>query len=312
MNRVLVLSPDAERYVQLLRARALPDAHVEGAATADEARGAAARANVVLGKPALVAGILDQAEQLEWVQSTFAGVDALTAPGLRRDYRLTGLKEIFGPLMSEYVFGWILALERHVFELRAQQGRREWRPIPYRRLRGLTLGVAGLGSIGRAIAASGAHFGLRVVGWKRSAEPVPGVARVYAQDELEAFVRQPDYLVITLPSTPATRGVFDAGVFDVMAEDAVLINVGRGDVVAQHDLVSSLRKGDLRAAVLDVFEDEPLPSEHPLWTLSGAYVTPHTAADSFPEDIAGVFCDNYRRFHEGRELKYVVDFARGY
>lgn len=312
MNHLLVLSPDADRYVELLRARALPDLHIDGAATAASAHDHVADCNIVLGKPALVAEVLDGAPQLQWVQSTFAGVDALTAPDMRRDYRLTGLKDIFGPLMSEYVFGWILALERQLFELRDQQARRDWRPIPYRRLSGLTLGVAGLGSIGRAIAATASHFGLRVVGWKRAAESVPGVDQVYGQGDLDAFVREIDFLVITLPSTDATRGVFDASVFSAMSSPTVLINVGRGDVVVQDDLVQALREGKLRAAVLDVFEREPLPPDSPLWTLPGAFVTPHTAADSFPEDIAQVFCDNYLRFRQGRELNYAVDFERGY
>lgn len=312
MNHLLVLSPDADRYVELLQARELPDLRIDGAATTQVARKQVMRCNIILGKPAQVADILDHAPRLEWVQSTFAGVDALMAPGLPRDYRLTGLKDIFGPLMSEYVFGWILALERHLFELRDQQARRHWQPIPYRRLQGLTLGIAGLGSIGRAIAASAAHFGLCVVGWKRTPEPVPGVDRVYGQDELQAFVREADFLAITLPSTRATRGVFDAETFSAMKPEAVLINVGRGDVVAQDELVQALRGGKLRAAVLDVFEQEPLPPDSPLWTLPGAYVTPHTAADSFPEDIAEVFCDNYRCFREGRELNYLIDFERGY
>lgn len=312
MNHLLVLSPDAPRYVELLRARDLPELRVEGATSVREARSRLAPCNILLGTPALVAQVIDGVPRLQWVQSTFAGVDALMGPDLRRDYRLTGLKEIFGPLMSEYVFGWILGLERHLFRLRDQQERRQWQPLPYRRLRGLTLGIAGLGSIGRSIAATGAHFGLRVVGWKRTAEPCAGVDRVYAQEELPEFVAGVDFLVITLPSTAATRGVFDARALSRLRADAVLINVGRGDVVVQADLVEALRAGRLAAAVLDVFEDEPLPADSPLWTLPNSYVTPHTAADSFPEDIADIFCMNYRRFRQGRELRYVVDFERGY
>ncbi len=312
MNQLLVLSPDAPRYVELLRARDLPELRIEGARNVREARSRLGNCNIVLGKPALVAQVLESAPRLQWVQSTFAGVDALTVDGLRRDYRLTGVKGIFGGLMSEYVFGWILSLERRLFDLDAQQRQREWSPLPYRRLAGLTLGLAGLGSIGRALAATGAHFGMRVVGWKRSAASCPGVERVYGQEALGEFVAEADYLVITLPSTPATRGLFGAEVLSGMRAGSVLMNVGRGDVVDEEDLVVALQAGRPQAAVLDVFQDEPLPGDSPLWGLPQVHVTPHSAADSFPEDIADIFCTNYRRFRQGRDLEFAVDFERGY
>ncbi|HKJ95899.1 MAG TPA: NAD(P)-dependent oxidoreductase, partial [Gammaproteobacteria bacterium] len=126
------------------------------------------------------------------------------------------------------------------------------------------------------------------------------------------FVSEPDYLVLTLPATDSTYHLVDRETLDAMRGDARLINVGRGSLVDEPALVDGLRKGAIAGAVLDVFEEEPLPESSPLWELSNCHVTPHVAADSFPEDIAGIFAENYRRYVAGRELLYRVDFERGY
>ncbi|MDZ7809646.1 MAG: NAD(P)-dependent oxidoreductase [Arhodomonas sp.] len=166
------------------RPRRCPSSKIRVAEDATRGRELAPASNIVLGKPALVAEVLDSADALEWVQSTYAGVDALLPKGLRRTTPSTGVKDVFGPLMSEYVFGWLIAIERQFFALRAQQRERRWAERDYRGLAGRTMGIAGLGSIGQHIAATANHFGLEVLGYKRSPGEVAGVKRVSAGDEL--------------------------------------------------------------------------------------------------------------------------------
>lgn len=311
-DRLLIISPDAASYAELATRADLGFREVCSASDVQTAMHHAAPCNIVLGVPAEVAGCLDLLPRLEWVQSTYAGVDALCQEGLRRDYTLTGVKGIFGELMREYVLGWILALERDLFASREDQHARRWEPRPFRSLAGLTLGVCGLGSIGEAVARAGAALGMRVVGYRRSAAPCAAVERCYSGDEFTAFLAEPDHLVVTLPETPATVDLFDARALAAMKDDAVLINVGRGRVVDEAAVADALRDGGLRAAVLDVFATEPLPEASPLWGLPNAYITPHNAAPSFPEDVFARFAANYRRYRAGEPLADVVDFERGY
>ncbi len=311
MNNLLVVAQDAPHYAQLLAAANLADLRV----TLDTA--SLSRCNLLLGEPRRLAPLLDRVERaphVAWVQSTFAGVDALCRPGLRRDYHLTGVKGIFGPLMSEYVFAYLLALERRLFEARENQRAARWQPLAYRPLAGKTMGVAGLGDIGRHIAATGRHFGLAVRGYRRSGGPLaemPEVA-VYGQGAFDAFLQGLDYLVLVLPDTPATQGLVDSDALSRLPSHAVVVNVGRGAAVDQDALAAALAQGGLRAAVLDVFQSEPLPADHPLWHQPNAYLTPHHAAVSFPADIVALFAANYRRFCRGLPLDFEVDFTRGY
>lgn len=311
-HNLLVITPEADEYVDLLLARSLPQLEITGCNTAGAAEQLIERADILLGPPAMLAPLLDRAERLQWVQSTFAGVDLLCRPGLRRDYRLTGIKDLFGPLMSEYVFAYILSLERQLFQLLSQQKGKRWRPLPYRGLQGLVLGVCGFGSIGQHIARTAACFGMRSLAYKRTPDSSPLVERVYSGNALGEFLAEPDYLVLALPDTPATRGLLDRRALHRMKESAVVFNVGRGSAVVEADMAEALRGRQIRAAVLDVFAEEPLPQDSPLWDLPNCLITPHISAVSFPRDIVSQFCANYLLFREGRAMERLIDFERGY
>jgi phosphoglycerate dehydrogenase-like enzyme len=151
-----------------------------------------------------------------------------------------------------------------------------------------------------------------VIGLNRSGKPCEAVETVYTEENLAEFLAAPDYLVLTLPDTPETRHFIDSGALAMMKPSAVLINVGRGSIVNENDLITALQRQQIRAAVLDVFETEPLPGDSLLWELPNAYVTPHVAAASFPQDVVEIFVENYGRFTNGEPLKYLIDFERGY
>jgi len=311
-NKLLILSRESGEFEELVKEVQLPDLEISACDTPEEALKYVEHCNIILGEPRRIAPAVDRARNLVWVQSTFAGVEVLVAPSMRSDYVLTGVKGVFGPLMSEYVFAYLLAWERHLFETRENQKQRMWKTIPYKSLKKSLLGICGMGSIGAEIARTAKHFGMEVWGYARSGKAREGIDRVFDETHFKEFLAGPDYIVVVLPSTPETFHLFDRGAFLAMKDSAVLINVGRGDIVSEADLVRALEEGTIRGAVLDVFEEEPLPQNSPLWAMPEVFITPHNAAPSFPKDIVGIFAENYRRFMRGETLINTIDFKRGY
>lgn len=312
MNKLLILSAEAEEYTALIRAASLSQLEVRSACDISSAESMVADCNMIFGDPQLVSEILGSAQKLKWVQSSWAGVDGLCRNGARNDYILTGVKDIFGALISEYVITYLFAYERRVFTMHKNQQERRWQPLLYRPAEEITLGIVGLGSIGRRLARSARHFGIRVIGLNRSGGPCDDVDRVYTSQDLKGFLETPDYVVLTLPGTPQTRHFINTDVLAMMKPSTVLMNVGRGSLINEHDLVKALNEGVIAGAVLDVFENEPLAQDHPLWQMPNVHITPHTAALGFPADIADIFIENYRRFSKQEPLLHVVDFDLGY
>ncbi len=311
-HRLLILSGEAESYARLIPGNLSDGLELLGCTAAEPDPGAVRDCTVILGDPASVAVELKNADNLAWVQSTYAGVDALCRPGLRRDYLLTAARGIFGPAMREYVFAHLLALERRLLDYRTAQRERAWRPLPENVLVGRTLGVCGLGLIGQSIASTAAHFGLRVLGCRRTPGSLPGFERLFTTGQLHDFLAELDYLVLALPHTPGTGALIDHEALAQMRPGAVLINVGRGSVVDETALIEALELGRLRHAILDVFASEPLPETSRLWALPNVTLTPHVAAPSRPADVFALFCDNYASFIAGKLMDARVDFARGY
>ncbi len=312
MNRLLILAEDAENYLSLINAAGLSDLDVAAATSQQQAMEQVASSNIILGEPALIEQVLSSASQLQWVQSSWAGVERLCQPRLRSDYVLTGVKDIFGALITEYVLTYLFALERNMFDIRQDQSDKHWQPRSYRAAKDIRLGIVGLGSIGQHLAKTAAELGMRVTGLNRSGKPCEAVEKVYTEEDLAGFLAKPDYLVLTLPDTPKTRHFINSDTLAMMNSSAVLINVGRGSIVSESDLVSALQQKQIAAAVLDVFETEPLPKESLLWDLPNVYVTPHVAAASFPQDVVEIFVENYRRFTNNEPLLHRIDFERGY
>ena len=302
-NRLLIVAPDPTRYAELIKEFDFSDLELIVCNSIEKAKNRAKHCNMILGEPTRIAPILEYAKRLQWIQSTFAGVEALLGPGKRTDYVLTGVKGVFGPLMSEYVFTYILAIERNLLEIYENQQRRVWEKIGYKSLRDRLIGICGLGSVGLSVAQTARHFGMKVWGYKRSYEKVPGIDRIFTRSDFKRFLSHPDYIVITLPSTPDTWHLIDYDTLGAMKKSAVLINIGRGSVVSENALVQALEEERIRGAVLDVFEEEPLPDESRLWTLPNVIITPHNSGLSLPEDIVAIFADNYRRFVDKKPLK---------
>jgi len=308
---VLILASDASDYLPMLEGLASEGTELVAAESARSAVAAWTGQPVLLAQPDLAAAVITGLPGVRWVQSTWAGVTPLLQLA-RRDFLLTGVKGVFGPQMAEYVLGVLLERELKLAERQKQQQRRTWWPADSGSLRGKTLGIMGTGSIGRCIAARAGTFDLRVVGCSRSGDSVEGFERVFPIARLDEFLPLADYLVSVLPATPETEGLLDSRAFRAMRPDCILVNVGRGNVIDEAALVKALRKGEIAGAVLDVFREEPLPNDSPLWDAPGLTVTAHVAAKSYPQEIARIFVDNYNRFVAGEPLLYPIDFERGY
>lgn len=313
MPKALILSKkQAEEYQALVEKANLPDLEVAAASDAAEALKSGTDYEIIFGEPSLIANVLPSMSKLRWVQTMWAGVEPLLAPSLRRDYTLTNARGIFGGLMSEYVFGYLLAFERQVLEHYRLQKDRSWSPVETGRLSGKTIGLLGVGSIGARLAETAKHFGMIVRGYTRASETCPDVDRYYHGKDLLEFATGLDYLVSVLPNTSETRQIVDKSLFDVLLPHTIFVNVGRGSAVDEAALVTALKSGQIAGAVLDVFETEPLPVSSPLWHLPNVFITYHTSARTIPTDMVGVFIENYNRYLRGEKLKYVVDFELGY
>jgi phosphoglycerate dehydrogenase-like enzyme len=311
-HRLLILSRHAESYRCHVEAAALPDLAIVSAADVASLPETAARSDLVFGEPSLIAQVLPRLPAVQWIQATWAGVEPLLDPTLRRDYVLTNARGVFGVLMCEYVFGYLLAYERRIVEKYESQKLRRWDTKAPGTLRGKTIGLLGVGTIGAALARTAKHFGMTVRGYTRASRDCGDVDEYFHAGEESRFAAALDYVVCIVPNTAATRRLIDRAFLAALPPRAVIVNPGRGSVIDHDALRDALSAGRLAAAVLDVFETEPLPPDDPLWRLPNVFVTSHTAALSLPADIAPLFIDNYRRLVTGQPLKYRVDFNLEY
>jgi len=312
VHSLLILSRHARDYHRLIAAAALPDLDITSTTDPEDAAARAADADLAFGEPSLLRQILPAMRALRWIQATWAGVEPLLDPALRRDYTLTNARGVFGGLMSEYVFAYLLAHERLLLDKYRSQLEGRWDKTPPGTLRGRQIGLLGVGTIGAALARTAKHFGMRVKGYTRESEGCADVDVYYHGDRLREFAADLDYLVSVMPATARTRRLVDADFLRALPARAVFVNPGRGGVVDEMALASALDEGRLAGAVLDVFDEEPLPPDHVFWRTPNLLITSHTAALSFPEDIAPVFIENYRRLLRGEPLQHRVDFERGY
>lgn len=292
-------------------------AHAASPAAVEAVRGAA---EVYMGF-GIPAALLREGPSLRWVHSGAAGVRGSLTPEMRAsDVVFTNSAGIHGPPVAETVIGYLLHFARGLDHAVRSQQRGEWdktafdaADAPVRELSDSTVGVVGLGGIGREVAWRARALGASVLGTRRRPEPVEGVEVLVGDDGLDRLLRESDYVVLTVPETDETTGLIDASALHRMA-DAVLVNVSRGGVIDEEALVRALEAGQLRGAALDAFSHEPLPRGHPLWTAPRTLITPHTSAYThrFWDREAKLLLDNLRRYRADRPLRNMVDKAAGY
>ena len=195
----------------------------------------------------------------------------------------------------------MLALSRELPRVVRNQDRHKWDRFPARLLKDKTVGIFGVGAIAEALAPKCKAFGMTVVGISSTKREVAGFDRMYGRDELERAVREVDYLVLLTPYSPATRGIVGAKTFSAMKPTSYLVNLARGGVVDEEALIKALEQGQIAGAALDVFNQEPLPEDHPFWTMEKVLITPHLGGfyDTYPAYALPVVEENLRRFLAG-------------
>jgi glyoxylate/hydroxypyruvate reductase A len=256
--------------------------------------------------------LLARAKRLRWIQVMGAGVDHFLVAELPKSVIITRAGGVFGPWMAEYTLAWCGWVTQRIEQRRDDQRQRRWAPFLPGRLQGKVLAIVGLGEIGREIARVARAFGMSVIGVSRSGKRLRGVERVYRPTALGRALAQCDFAVLTLPLTKETRGLIGERELRAMKPEAWIVNLGRGPLIREEALLRALDLKWIAGAILDVFDVEPLPPDHPFWGREDVVVTPHMAGPSIPEEIAPIFNDNLSRYLSGRRLCYVVDRSRGY
>jgi len=280
----------------------------------------------------LTADQLGNAKKLRWIHSTAAAIHQLMIPEIvNSDILVTNARSVHGPTVGEHVLALMFALAKRLPSAYRMQQQHTWgqeamtrEQPPIRDLRDCTLGLIGVGSIGSHVAKIASAIGMRVfavranpqkgIDWLPADDPLRSQHRVYGPKDLSRVLADSDFVVICAPVTKATRRLIDASALSVMKPDACLINVARGALIDQAALTKALREKKIGGAALDVFEEEPLPKDSPLWDLSNVVITPHQAgiAHKLWERQYQLFSVNLRRFLQGAPLLGSVDKKAGY
>lgn len=312
---------------ELTVVEAASDGRGDGGAPSQEAVAALAGAEVYLGH-GFPRALFDAAHhsgetRLRWVHSAAAGVGGSLYPAMAdSDIVLTNSAGIYAEPIAETVIAMLLYFARGLDIAVAAQARRRWEKdelesaaSPVREIAGATVGVVGFGGIGREVARRASALGASVVALKRTpSDPPAGIELLVGNGSLPELVRRSDFIVLALPGTAETRGLFGAAELDLMKPGAVLVNVGRGGVLDERELADRLRDRRIRGAALDVFAEEPLPADSPLWGLPNLIITPHVSgiSRSYWRRETDLIVRNLTRYAAGRHLLNVVDKRAGY
>lgn len=332
----LVISP----AIDPVRLAAIQDAagdalQVINAITPEQALDAMPTADAFFGK--LTPELLTRATRLRWVQAPTASLEHYLFPALsEHPCLLTNMRGLFSDVIADHVLGCILCFARQLHRYIRQQRDQRWEPAggesgrtdfisgpgvlssidrAHRHLADQSIGIIGVGAIGREIARRAAAFGMTIRGVDPHPAPIEGLAaEIQSLDALDHLLATSDYVVVAAPHTPRTVKLINARTLSRMKRDAVLINIGRGVIVDLADLTAALQNGTIGGAALDVFEIEPLPKGHPLWSCENAILTPHIAGCSprVPERHLAVVTRNIRHFIRGEPLDNVVNKSEWY
>ena len=306
MNVLLIL-PQAENpggvYERELSA-AFPGSSFVCVAHYEQATAPARSAEVLMTfSPFMADRVLQEAPGLRWIQVLGSGVDGIVnLPSLRPEVIVTSGHGVQAAPVSEAALSLMLALSREMPRMIANQAARRWERWPSQLLEGRTLGILGVGQIAESLARKARALGLRVIGVSSGVRELDDFDRIYPREALSEAVREMDYFVVLTPHSPQTHHIVDARVLAAMRPTAFLINVARGGVVNERDLLVALRAGQLRGAALDVFQQEPLPESSELWELPNVLISPHLGGlnTSYPRMVLPLVIENLKHFAAGQ------------
>ncbi len=317
---VLVLADPAARALRKL------DAIGEGVTvrigkTAESLKDALADARVLFnwsGSKPDVRRIMEQAPRLEWIHAMYAGLDRSLFPELvDSPIPLTNGSGVFSQSLGEFILLGMLYFAKDIPRRMQAKAAHRWEVFDNKEISRQTVGIVAHGDIGRAVAWRAKALGMRVLASRRNPSPRAGdehVDRVYGAAELHAMLPECDYVAVTAPLTEETRGLIGRREFELMKPEAVILNVGRGPVIDETAMIDALRTNRIRGAALDVFDVEPLPPDHPLWSLENVLISAHCAdhVEGWVESAVVFFLEQFARWRKGEPLRNVVNKRAGY
>jgi phosphoglycerate dehydrogenase-like enzyme len=315
---VLIILPSAENiddvYQRELRAR-FPRLTVNSVDHHEKVGPYIDDAEVLMSfSPFVTDRVVRDAKRLKWIQILGSGVDGVVnLPSLPKNVLITSGRGVQATPVSEAALSLMLALSRDVPRMVANQAAHKWERWPSQLLHGRTLGILGVGQIAEALATKAKALGMHVVGITSTLRATEGFDRMYSRDQLSVAVREIDYLVLLTPHSPETHHIVNGQILSRMKRSAFLINVARGGVVNEADLVQALRSHTIRGAALDVFENEPLQADNELWSLPNVIISPHLAGlnTSYPESILPLLSRNIELFLAGKQDEMTNIVSRG-
>ncbi len=314
MKLVIINKMNPDRLAAI--ARLVPGSVIEAYVTPGEAAAHVSDADAIaLWGFQDVEPLLQKAPQVRWVHSLSDGVEKLLSPAMMtRPIVLTNSHGVHDKSVSEHAMALLLAWFHKIPEVTRQKDAHIWKRPKADMLDGKTMLVVGFGGIGRAIAARAKVFGMRILAVRNHPAPDSLADEVISSDEIHAALPNADVVVAALPATPKTNGYFDQKKISEMKPGAFFINIARASVVDETALLAALQKGPLAGAGLDVFSKEPLPEDHPFWSLDNVILTPHVASiiPDFWERVLALLEENFQAFAENRPLMNVIDKEKGY
>jgi phosphoglycerate dehydrogenase-like enzyme len=318
---VLFICPPGSRFLTALKALPPEVKLFTGDTPEAFSKEARAEARVVLFNGSLgpiLQKIYHDLPRVEWLHCLSAGLDAVLTPEMVQiPVPLTNSRGVYARSLSEFALAGMLYFAKNLNRMRDAQRAQKWEQFDIEELHGRVLGIIGYGEIGRRTAERAKPFGMQIHILRRRPELTAGdplIDRVYGGDELEALIAASDYLLVSAPLTRETRGMVGAAQLAKMKSSSVLINLGRGPVIVESALVEALRQEKIRGAVLDVFNEEPLPAGHPFYSLDNVLLSPHCAdhTATWMEEAMLLFLENIELFRAGKPLKNIADKKSGY
>lgn len=318
-SRVLVIAQPNARYLTLLEQ--MPDDTTITVGATQEAFHSAAREADVIFSGMNVGPVLRQiwpeAKKVRWIHSMSAGVEGLLFKELiESDIPVTNARGVFAESLGEFVLASMLFFAKDLRRMIRSQQARRWEQFDVDMLSEQTVGIVGYGEIGRAAARRAKAMGMQVLAIRRRtpSEPDPFVDRTFTPEERVQMMPLCDYVAAAAPLTAETKSMIGEKEIAAMKPAAVVMNVGRGPVIDEKALIAALQEKRIRGAALDVFDKEPLPDDHPYWSMENVLLSPHCAdhTRTWQEDAMQLFIDNFFRFERGEPLKNVIDKKAGY
>ncbi len=315
-RRLLLWTDEADPYVEAIAKAGLAErVAVETLAHKEQPSAAQLEDTEAIVALAAAPGVLPRMPKLCWVQALTAGVEGwLTLPDLPPNLTLTCARGTHRESMPENILGALFYITKPYGASVEDQKRRRWTQRVATPLNGKTLGILGLGAVGQEVARLATALGMHVIGTRRRGVPLPGLGEVLPPERTSEVLAQSDFVLLLLPATPRTENFIDAHRLKQMKPGAWLLNFGRGHLIDDGDLISAVQSTQIAGAVLDVFRQEPLPTEHPFWSTERIIVLPHIGGPHPHRDeiVARLFVENLRRFLDGQPLREVVDRVAGY